>query len=95
MREEYPDAERALTRALAADPADVQARFYLALTLLCEGKRDEARVQLDDGILRSRYQSDYRYPIEEAESLAAREPEITGGKEMLQALKEASDKKES
>ena len=91
MAGEYEEAAQSLNRALAANPQDPQARFYLALNLLCQGKYEQAQEQLQQGIDLASYKSYYQYAIEEAEILAAYVPEVTGAKEMLQKLIEARE----
>ena len=46
--------------------------------------------QLDEAIRLSQTRENYRYVLEEAEILAARDPEIPGAKEMFHRLKEES-----
>jgi len=91
MRGEYTEAAQALHQALKAEPADFQARFYLALNLLCQGERVEAQAELDRGISLAQRKDDYVYAIEEAEVLAARVPEVAGAGQMLEALIKARD----
>jgi superkiller protein 3 len=91
-REEYPEAVLALKQALETSPADFKAHFYLALTLLCQGERAQAEKQLEQGMHLAQFQADYAPIIEEAELLAARDPEVAGAGEMLQALVKAKEK---
>lgn len=92
MRGDYAAAEQALNRALESNPADAQARFYLALDLLCLGQQDQAVAELQQGIDSTPNPWNYDYAIREAEILAARTPEVPGAKEMLQTLIAARDK---
>lgn len=91
MRGDYADAEQALNQALESNPADAQTRFYLALDLLCLGRQDQAKAELQRGIDSTPNQWNYNYAIREAEILAARTPEVPGSKEMLQTLIAARD----
>jgi tetratricopeptide (TPR) repeat protein len=92
MNGESAEAARVLRRVLEAEPADAKARLYLALNFLLEGDVDKAQSELKLAIENARQEDDYIYAIEEAEVLAARVPELAGAREMLKALREASQK---
>jgi tetratricopeptide (TPR) repeat protein len=88
----YEKAVQSFRKALTETPADSKARLYLALTLLPLGDQAQAQSQLKEALEQAKSKDDYVYAIEEATVLSNQTPEVPGAKEMLQALREASDK---
>ncbi len=87
MQGKYDDATKPLQLCLELHPDDVRARLYLALNLLCQGNRSEAFQQLDRGLSNVEDRSVIGSALREAEVLAARTPEVSGAKDMLEKIK--------
>ena len=88
----YAHAGQALGQAIEANPADFQARFYLALSLLGQGNRTQAQRELEQGIELTQHAADYQYAIQEAEALAEHTPEVAGARAMLEAFVAARER---
>ncbi len=92
MQDQYAEADSALCHAIEANPTDAVARSYEALNLLCQNRAAEAQDQLAEALGLVQSGDQLVYPIEEAQVLAARSPEVAGAKQALQQLMEAQSK---
>jgi tetratricopeptide (TPR) repeat protein len=92
MLGQYEAATDALRKALESNEADTKARLYLAVSLLPLNEAEEAQLHLKKAIQHIKLREDYDVAIAEAEALVTRVPEVAGAKNLLQELREASDK---
>ena len=92
MLGQYEEAVDALRHALELNAADAKARLYLAVGLLTLNDISGAHSQLKKAIEQIQYKEDYDVAIEEAETLATKVPEVAGANDVVQTLREASNK---
>ncbi len=88
---EFPAALQYLSAAAERDTTDVQAAFYLAIVLLGLGRQDEAQKAFDRGALLAKDKGILTYPIEEAEAITWRKPEVAGAQMMYKELLKIRD----
>lgn len=91
MQGEFAHAEAGLRQALAANSADFQTHFYLAVTLTYLGRSEEAEHHLTEGIRLAQSRSDLFYALREAEVMAAHEPPIPGAAALRERLRTVRD----
>jgi tetratricopeptide (TPR) repeat protein len=92
MLGQYQAAVDTLRQALELNEADAKARLYLAVGLLPLNDISGAQSQLKKAIEQIQYKEDYDVAIEEAETLATQVPEVAGANDVVQTLREASNK---